>query len=79
MVYLIELVRFENFIYYYYFVFIKDCMVPFLKGLKQNTQLVRLGLAWNGITSLSDFGEYLSKALATHETLEFLDLENNRY
>lgn len=54
-------------------------MVPFLKGLKQNTQLVRLGLAWNGITSLSDFGEYLSKALATHETLEFLDLENNRY
>lgn len=58
--------------------YILECMIPFLKGLKKNTQLLRLGLSWNGLTSPPQFGENLSKALAAHLTLQYIDLENNR-
>lgn len=55
-----------------------ECVVPLLKGVRKNTGLKRLGLAWNAITGDERVIEAMHLMLVKNRTLELLNFENNR-
>lgn len=57
----------------------EECVVPLLKGVRKNCGLKRLGLAWNGMPGESRVIIFIRVMLMFNNTLEWLNLENNRY
>lgn len=55
-----------------------ECVVPLLKGVRKNVGLKRLGLDWNAITGEEIVMDALKLMLVKNQTLECLNLENNR-
>ncbi|KAG4080753.1 hypothetical protein HA402_005933 [Bradysia odoriphaga] len=54
-----------------------DCVTKIFEGLKQSTHTKAIDYSWNGLSS-SEWVKSLKKAMLKNETLEKLNLENNR-
>lgn len=74
-----ELVKSDHFTSMHMGIFVfLECILPLIKGLTKNVNLIRVDLSWNGLTGEA-FSKSLRKLFVKNKVLAEIDLQYNRW